>query len=314
MLINIGDVVDGALVNAIALAGRRISVAVDGLRGRRRATDLTVARWFDTYRLAGQPPELPGLSPALIERLADKLRGDEVQAALQELLAARLTDAPETDATAAKQVLGLCLAGPWSVQLADYYDDQICALVARLEADDPKLLAQVRSEAFSARMINILNAIERHTAALTTRPAQRTEASFLASYRRHVTDQHGKLEPPDFDRRRRVPIADIYVPTVITEDLSPERTVVSRPPDQPSSPCMTWPGGSTARSCSATPAAARPPRRTCSCTTSRRTRPVASRSWSRCGSTRQRTRRRVRWSATSSTPWRPSTSARPHPA
>jgi hypothetical protein len=43
MLINVGDVVDGALVNAIALAGRRISVAVDGLRGRRRTADLTAA-------------------------------------------------------------------------------------------------------------------------------------------------------------------------------------------------------------------------------------------------------------------------------
>ena len=48
MLINIVDVVDGALVNAIALTGRRVSVAVDGLPGRRRATDLTAARWFDT--------------------------------------------------------------------------------------------------------------------------------------------------------------------------------------------------------------------------------------------------------------------------
>ena len=82
-------------------------------------------------------------------------------------------------------------------------------------------------------MINVLNAIERHTAALTARPAHRTEASFLSSYRRHVIDQHGKLEPPDFDRRRRVPIADIYVPTVITEDLSPERASVSRPAEQP---------------------------------------------------------------------------------
>jgi|1185.fasta_scaffold58427_2 hypothetical protein len=43
MLINIGDVVDGALVSAIAVAGRRISVAVDGLRGRRRVSDLTAA-------------------------------------------------------------------------------------------------------------------------------------------------------------------------------------------------------------------------------------------------------------------------------
>ena len=61
-------------------------------------------------------------------------------------------------------------------------------------------------------MINILNAIERHTAALTTRPAARTEDNFLSGYRRHVIARHGELEPPDFDRRRRVPIAEIYVP------------------------------------------------------------------------------------------------------
>jgi hypothetical protein len=56
-------------------------------------------------------------------------------------------------------------------------------LAARLESDGPGLLAQVRSEAFSIRMINVLNAIEYHTAALEARPARRTEASFLASYR-----------------------------------------------------------------------------------------------------------------------------------
>jgi hypothetical protein len=43
-----------------------------------------------------------------------------------------------------------------------------------------------------------------------------SESSFLRSYRDHVARQHGRLEPPDFARRRRVPIADIYVsPTII---------------------------------------------------------------------------------------------------
>jgi hypothetical protein len=42
-----------------------------------------------------------------------------------------------------------------------------------------------------------------------------SESSFLGSYRDHVARQHGRLEPPDFTRRRRVPIADIYVsPTI----------------------------------------------------------------------------------------------------
>ncbi len=98
MLISIGDVVDGALVNAIALTGGRVSAAIQGYRGRRRAEDLSVARWFGTYRLTSEVADLPELSPALTQRLADLLRGDEIQAALQELLAARLTGAPETDA------------------------------------------------------------------------------------------------------------------------------------------------------------------------------------------------------------------------
>jgi hypothetical protein len=44
-----------------------------------------------------------------------------------------------------------------------------------------------------------------------------------------VITRHGELEPPDFDRRRRVPIADIYVPTIITQDPPPGRTTVTRP-------------------------------------------------------------------------------------
>ena len=235
MLINVVDVVDGALVNAIALAGRRIAIGVGGYRGRRRTADLSTARWFETYALTGTSPDLPALSEDLAELLPGLLHGDEVQAALQELLAARLTDAPEADAGAARQVLTVTLlshaAGLAEVAdaLAGYYDDQVCALVARLEADDPPLLAQIRSEAHSTRMINVLNAIERHTAALTTRPASRTEASFLSSYRQHVLTQHGELEPPDFDRRRRIPIADIYVPTIITEEPPPGWTAPARP-------------------------------------------------------------------------------------
>ena len=86
------------------------------------------------------------------------LGGDEIQAALQELLAVRLTDAPETDAARARDAVRAALgaaapdAAALSGALAGYYDDQICALVARLEGEEPPLLAQIRSEAFSARI------------------------------------------------------------------------------------------------------------------------------------------------------------------
>ena len=233
MLVNIDDVITGALVNAIAVAGRRITVAVDRTRDRRRADDVTTARWFETYRITDRVPDLPELSSVPEEQVAGVLRGDEIQAALHELLAARLTDADETDAERAKDAFFLTFgttgsdASAFARALADYYDDQICALVSRLEASDPSLLNQIRSAAFSTRMINVLNAIERHTAALTSRPNRQSEADFLVRYRAHVLDQHGKLEPPDFERRRRVPIADIYVPTTISEDLQSESATVS---------------------------------------------------------------------------------------
>jgi hypothetical protein len=39
----------------------------------------------------------------------------------------------------------------------------------------------------------------------------RAEQEFLARYRQTVAQYHGRLEPPDFERRRRVPLEDMYV-------------------------------------------------------------------------------------------------------
>jgi uncharacterized protein YidB (DUF937 family) len=169
MLINPDEVVTGALVNAIAVVGRQISKAASGLR--KPDEDLATARWFETFRLTGSLPELSDFPPASGERLVEVLSSDEIQAALQELLAVRLTDAPETDASRAREAVHAALSAAHldstslAEALAGYYDDQICSLVARLEAEEPPLLAQIRSEAFSSRMISILHAIERNTAA-----------------------------------------------------------------------------------------------------------------------------------------------------
>jgi uncharacterized protein YidB (DUF937 family) len=171
MLISPDKVVTGALVNAIAVVGRQISKAMAGLRKPDEV--LATARWFETFRLSATLPSLPDPSSASTEQLAALLEGAEVQAALQELLAARLTDAPETDASQARHAVRVALSSagsdavPFAEALADYYDDQICSLVARLEAEEPPALAQIRGEAFSSRMITSLHAIERNTATLT---------------------------------------------------------------------------------------------------------------------------------------------------
>lgn len=160
MPIAIDDVITGALVNVLALAGRRLSVAAE-------------------------------IYPA------------QARTVLAQILVAGGASASADG-------------------LVGYYDDQICALVARVEADEPAVLAQIRDEALATRMINILHAIERHAAALAARPDWDID-----NYRRHVTIRHGRLEPPDFQRRRPIPIDRIYVPTAITEEPSAERTGVS---------------------------------------------------------------------------------------
>jgi len=228
------DILHGLLVNAISATGRMIVGSASNMRSHRSADELDIARWFDTYQITGDGPDLPEPDANQIKAV---LRSDEAQAVLQELLAARLTDAPETDIPRIRTAWELSFAQDTLFKLDtklvgtlfDYYDSKICELVARLEASAPPALAQIRSDASSTRILHVLNAIERHTAALSARPDERTEASFLASYRSHVTDQHGKLEPPDFERRRRVPISDIYVPTSIAEELPPERAVTPLP-------------------------------------------------------------------------------------
>jgi hypothetical protein len=117
------------------------------------------------------------------------------------------------------------LADQYAVTWSEYFDEKICGLVATLEERVGFAgLAQVRAEAYNARVVALLGTIERQVTALAD-PARRTrgEAAYLERYRRQAQLRHGFLIPPDFDRRRRVPVADIYVPTRIDEEDYSER-------------------------------------------------------------------------------------------
>jgi hypothetical protein len=223
-VVTVEDVADDVLVNTIAVTGQQIAKAVRKARRPRREDDLAIARWFNTYQLTSRVLDLPGLPPDLADQLVDVLDSDETQAAVHGLFAVRLAHATAMDAARAREAFRLTLttAAPAAADtaeiLADHYDDQIRELVARLESQEPALLEQIRSEVLPTRIVAVLRAIERHTAALTNRPGLRSETGFIASYRQHVIEQHGKLVPPDFDQRRLIPIDEIYVPTVIVEE------------------------------------------------------------------------------------------------
>jgi hypothetical protein len=56
-----------------------------------------------------------------------------------------------------------------------------------------------------------------YTMPLSGWPNRQSEADFLARYRRHMIEYHGMLEPPDFEYRRRVPVAELYVAPAIVQ-------------------------------------------------------------------------------------------------
>jgi hypothetical protein len=276
MLVGWTDILDGEIVNAAwAVAG----MVAKPRASRRTQAALDTAAWADIERLVRDGlPEVEadlGFIPEADEAAAleDAVSRNEARAALQVLLAVRLTDAPEADAARARQAVRLALAVPESTvydlaekeadrQVADdpdadedpdrdeiagrerqrlaefsdrfteYLDEKFCALAAALEGRVGFAgLAQVRAEAYNARIVALLGAIEAQVAALAdpTRHA-RAETDFLERYRRQARLRHGFLTPPDFDRRRRVPVADIYVPARISQEDYSERVQLTQPP------------------------------------------------------------------------------------
>lgn len=217
MLINLAVIADGVLVNAIgALAG----MVMRPHMSQRTAADLDTAGWADTEMLIKHTPSdvrlrLPALADDEVRSLEATLRTDEVQAALQALLAARLTDAPGTEATRAREAVSAAITGPHSEWLSEYYDDKICTLVGRLEGSLGFVgLGQVRNEAYNSRIVALLRTITDMLAALQ-HPDRggSAENDFLDRYARQVRERHGKLQPPDFERRRRIAVDKIYVNT-----------------------------------------------------------------------------------------------------
>jgi NACHT domain len=229
ILVNFDNITDSVLTDAIAAVGRLLRNPVAMLRSDRRSENLEIVMWFDNYRVTGKAPALPDLTPPQAEQLAEVLRSNEVHTVLLELLAARLTDASKADVLRVRAVWEktFSLAFPEIVSAAEtlfeYFDGKIREMVGYLKTTDPPILHQIRDEGMDTRIVAVLNAIEHHRAALSARSGRQAEEGFTVRYRRQAIDHHGKIEPPDFERRRRIPITDIFVPTTIYEGLNSDR-------------------------------------------------------------------------------------------
>ena len=225
------EVIVGALGNALAdvlaATARQLGVQRRKNGERRYSADLELATWFDTYKFADTlSAELAGrlhaeLPQAGADALVSGVESDRCHAVLHELLAARLTDAPEHQLSRLRGSFDRALRPTETlrrripdaaVDIAfDYFDEQICTVVGRLEGAQPEVVRRLRGHAVGHRIIAILDAIERHLAAEADGDHE-TDMAFLDRYRRHLVAEFGRITPPDLEQRRLIPVEALYVP------------------------------------------------------------------------------------------------------
>ncbi|MET9819912.1 NACHT domain-containing protein [Streptomyces sp. NPDC006355] len=214
----------GVIASVVTATGVRFGVALKGMGNRILKEDEEIVKWFNTYRITERCPEITELPEGVDESdLCEIVQSDGIQSTVHELLAARLTDATDEEIQRIHKIFRLTVSSSQpdadlndiSDELFNYFDGEICDIVGRLQGASSEFLPRIKSEAFSARMISSLRALERHLESLNASDPKE-EKEFIRRYRNHVMENFGKIEPPDFERRRRVPIEDLYVPPEIT--------------------------------------------------------------------------------------------------
>jgi NACHT domain len=226
----IDDVIAGTLANAISIFGQWIITASLSRTSRQNARKLDIAMWLDTYSLSKHVPENISLPAGLaLSELETEIQSNEVQAILLELLCIRITAAPDADVAKVRIALESAFTSRFpsyemsqiTEPLFNYYDEEICDLVGALSGAMPDTFDKLREDAFSARIVAVLNSIEQHVSSLSGRMSYLEETAYLENYNRHVREYHGKIQPPDSERRQRVPIDKLYVtPTIAPYDIN----------------------------------------------------------------------------------------------
>ncbi|MGI5227662.1 NACHT domain-containing protein [Actinoallomurus sp. CA-142502] len=226
----LAEVISTVLTEAIVAGGRRAAIAAGRATRSKRSGRFPIEEFFDAYAAGGAPPLDEGLLRQAPPGLAEALADPRVRGAVHELFAVRMSGAPAEELdqarTSFRLALGSCL--PWappgelsaaSDALFGYFDARISAAVEEFRKAHATEFWAIRNDSRLSAIKATVAAISRHTAALAGTADPAAERRFLDAYRRQVLDFHGRLEPPDFERRRRVPIDEIFVSPVITPVL-----------------------------------------------------------------------------------------------
>jgi hypothetical protein len=221
-------IIEKSLTAVLSQVGNR-------LRDRRLKAALKVVRQLATrdfgerLRLTAVLPELSaGFS---LEQVKACLGGPGFQGLLHELVAARVMGMPPATVSRVRDNMRIALrlefpqADPEQVMafgggLFDELDRVVRDLVAKVEGTYTRELAELRESA-TVLLTSSQDSIKRHNSHLKGLAEAADALEWEATYRQQVRAAHGYIEPPDFERKRKVPIGDLFVsPQVAARDES----------------------------------------------------------------------------------------------
>lgn len=233
MLTALEPVLVGLLTRATGDLGARLLRAATGMRGKLRQKDLNVAEHLLSYRITSHlnVEDLARAIPAEIntDDVIKHLAGNDYQALVHELLALRIVDSPDRRVIQLRNTFASLLASKLSLSdratidaasfcIWHFLDDACLEIVDAVLKQDTSTIDRIKTNANYALIRSTLDTIDRHIRSIAGNSATDhvSYTRFIDQYRAQVVTAHGSITPPDFDRRRRVPVDDLYVAPTFT--------------------------------------------------------------------------------------------------
>lgn len=231
-------VIAGLATSSLARMGRQLEIAATSRREKQqaeqlRASSLLTGVSFDKSLLRATV-ELPvGVSSADVETF---LRSTSAEGLAYELLTVCMAEPSGSpsherirdrwEAVAACQFPEIVSA---TTELFEMLQSHYEIAVRLVELECPSAYAAYKEESQHRRIACVLESIDTRLAGSTSKAIAIGDiAKFVETYRKQLRAAHQNITPPDFERRRDVPIHELYVSPTITSLSSPgpERTLV----------------------------------------------------------------------------------------
>ena len=219
------SIIAGLATTAVTRLAGQIAVSASGLRGKDKARELEASQLLASIDFVSSPLRAAVSLPSEIddEDVIGLVESPYGQASLYELLMAILTNAPAQTIAEARErwILNNPSAVIDSVASGLIFDilvKQYILACDTLRKEFPDTYARLHDEAQYVRIACILENMQRQESST----GLESLSEIVRRYRDQVKKAHRYLTPPDFERRRYIPVEDLYVAPTMHDSLDPE--------------------------------------------------------------------------------------------